>query len=1105
MPDRLESLFEQYLDSVLRGTAVDVEAFLAERPELNAREREQLRALASGMGSGAALGPATQPAPAEPSDLGTLGSYQLLRELGQGGQGVVYLALDLRLQRRVALKVLHLSGPPGIGSTTRSAAAARLRREAELASRLDDPGICAVHEIGTADGALFVAMRYVEGQTLARVIADARAGARAQVEIGETAADGQTAASDPGSGATTTSSGRRRSLMRCVSFVESAARALHLAHEAGIIHRDVKPANLMVTPAGEPVILDFGLARNRDSDATTLTAAGLNPGSPAYMSPEQISSRGDELDRRTDVYSLGVVLYECLTLQRPFEHPTPEGVHQRILHEQTPDPRRVRRELPRDLAVVVQKAMEKERERRYASALELAEDLRRVRELVPILARPAGPLLRLRRWVQRNTWQTVAAGTLLVSGLVLAYVLSPRPSELQRRFDQALADAQRLWSQRDGSRGNFDAFVTAIGDARSVDSQQRELLGLLGISTGAFMEEARAHLERCSRSGAARDLVLAECAGAREAIERAFQVDPGWAGGPQLLREIAAQVEQARPASGSSATAARLQVVGSPPGAEVWLFRYRQLTELRKDAKPRLVPAPVRVDKGAASEFWPLRAGADGGSAAFEPGDLALCAESVAPGSAAARAGLEAGDCLVEIAGRAVSPGLVALSDFRTDDVPPNSVHAFDPVVRLGDCENPTEFERDVLLGRWSAGTRLEAVFRCAAGTPRIAIQKHAQGTSPALGSLIEALAGDLPAGGLDLVALHRGELRPLHVDGGRPLGLTLLLTAAPLVLDERNRIGALPECSCTLQPGSYLLVARSAGFDDMRIPVAIAESDSQVVRADLVPEEESLPGFVFIPPGECSIGEEAPAENVRQGEKLWLDGYWIARKELTVGEYLDFLQAEETRSAIHVGELKGTHLRVPRKLSARLPWNSPCEVLPGWDTHGGPFECAQDRSLPIWGLTCEDMDAYCAWRTQHTPDGRTGWYFRLPTEDEWEKAARGCDGRKFPWGSRADPSYCRCKDARLALDPPAEIMEPGLRFPIDESPYGVRDMAGGRFEMCVGCLNGPFQRPWRGGHQHLSLVHEPIELHSAYHYHGNPTTPGQDDGFRLVAWRRAP
>src|SRR5690349_14319941 len=188
--------------------------------------------------------PADGAAEASPAaDLGTLGSYRLLSELGHGGQGIVYLALDARLQRKVALKVLYVAGPPSIVSSSRSSAAARLRREAELASKLDHPGICAVHEIGVAEGALFVAMRYIEGRTLAQLIAQARDHLLPQVEIGAPAAGEPAESRDTSESSTGTGTARRRSVMRVVAFVEQAARALHAAHESGIIHRDIKPAN----------------------------------------------------------------------------------------------------------------------------------------------------------------------------------------------------------------------------------------------------------------------------------------------------------------------------------------------------------------------------------------------------------------------------------------------------------------------------------------------------------------------------------------------------------------------------------------------------------------------------------------------------------------------------------------------------------------------------------------------------------------------------------------------------------------------------------------------------------------------------------------------
>jgi serine/threonine protein kinase len=202
----------------------------------------------------------------------------------------------------------------------------------------------------------------------------------------------------PGTSASTT----RAQIQDLLTVFEKVARALHAAHEAGVVHRDIKPGNVMVTSAGEPVILDFGLAHAEDQDFESLTRPGDLFGTPAYMSPEQLTRGTLQLDRRTDVYSLGATLYECLTLKRPFEAPTREALYQAILSKEPPDPRSLNPAIPGDLRVVLETALAKDRDKRYQTALELAEELRRVRCYEPIVAKPAGPWTRLRRWSQRN-------------------------------------------------------------------------------------------------------------------------------------------------------------------------------------------------------------------------------------------------------------------------------------------------------------------------------------------------------------------------------------------------------------------------------------------------------------------------------------------------------------------------------------------------------------------------------------------------------------------------------------------------------------------------------------------------------------------------------
>ncbi len=350
---------------------------------------------------------------------GAFGSYRIQRELGRGGQGVVHLALDARLRRPVALKLLGGLGPG------QELVLARFRREAEVASRLEHPGICSVFDAGVVGNTAYIAMQYVEGETLAARIAAARAGGAPRIEL-------------PG-GADA-----------IVLLFEKAAAALHAAHEAGVVHRDVKPGNVMVTPAGEPVLLDFGLARDESAEASGLTLTGDVFGTPAYMSPEQVA--GLRTDNRTDVYSLAATLYECLTLERPFRAPTREALYQEILELEPDDVREHDTSLPSDLAVVLATALEKDLDRRYRTAEELKLELRRVREHEPIQARPISRLGRMWRFSRRNP--ALAATTAIALGLlVVAFVVTAlwlRTSEesrgilmgLNRDLERSLEDAR---------------------------------------------------------------------------------------------------------------------------------------------------------------------------------------------------------------------------------------------------------------------------------------------------------------------------------------------------------------------------------------------------------------------------------------------------------------------------------------------------------------------------------------------------------------------------------------------------------------------------------------------------------------------------------------
>src|SRR3989454_5127805 len=314
--------------------------------------------------------------------LGEFGDYELLEEIGRGGQGVVFRARQKSLNRTVALKVI------GLGQWATKAHLKRFRREAEAAASLDHPCIVPIYEVGEREGSCYFSMKFVEGGQLDEAV--------------------------------------RRTPMpmrQAAELMAKVARTVHYAHEHGILHRDIKPGNILLDANGEPHLTDFGLARLLESESTvTRTLEVL--GTPSYMAPEQAAGNNPAaagLTSATDVYGLGAVLYHLLTAHPLFAGGTTYETIKLLLESEPRPPRLWNPKLDRDLSTICLKCLERNPQRRYASALALAEDLERWLKHEPIRARRTGILSRSKKWLRRNPTSALAAASLTVLAAVVGW------------------------------------------------------------------------------------------------------------------------------------------------------------------------------------------------------------------------------------------------------------------------------------------------------------------------------------------------------------------------------------------------------------------------------------------------------------------------------------------------------------------------------------------------------------------------------------------------------------------------------------------------------------------------------------------------------------
>jgi serine/threonine protein kinase/tetratricopeptide (TPR) repeat protein len=394
--------------------------------------------------------------------------YEVLKELGHGGYGVVYQARQVGVNRLVALKMIK------DGAYASPEELARFRREAEAIARLQHPHIVQIHEIGEHDGRPFFSLEFVEGGSLARKLDATPQPARAAAQL-----------------------------------LETLARAIHAAHQRGIVHRDLKPANVLLvrsdpihgvrlgSPAEaghyEPKITDFGLAKQLDHDAGQ-TPTGAVMGTPSYMAPEQAGGRSKMVGPAADVYALGAMLYELLTGRPPFKAETTWDTLMQVVAEEPVPPRRLQPKVPRDLETICLKCLEKNPGRRYSSAEALADDLKRWLGSEPILARRTGPVEQLAKWCRRNPAVATAVGAVtfhlvvILVGLVgWAISVKRLNTDLREQRDQA----EQSRDQADRASQASARVLSWLTAYIRMDEKVRHLFGLPPALTQRENEDLR--------------------------------------------------------------------------------------------------------------------------------------------------------------------------------------------------------------------------------------------------------------------------------------------------------------------------------------------------------------------------------------------------------------------------------------------------------------------------------------------------------------------------------------------------------------------------------------------------------------------------------------
>ncbi|MBI3819626.1 MAG: protein kinase [Planctomycetes bacterium] len=1044
-----------------------------------------------------------------------LGEYILLRKIGHGATSNVYEARRDGNVSNVALKVLPAES---LGDQRFE----RFLRECKILTELDHPNIVRFLEGVLLDDGLarrpVVAMELIHGRDLASVAKE------------------------------------YSPRLRLLLFAD-VLRGVHYLHEHRVVHRDLKPQNILVAD-GRPVIVDFGLAR--DLDATVdgrLTITRQTLGTPVYMSPEQEAADGTPVAYGSDIYSLGVILYEIMTGLRPFRADA-TGRTSIISRSRFPLPGTLTKDLPRGVEDICLKSLRVDSARRYQSVAEMNDDVNQAIQSTGARVMASRGLSQrgFDRWI-RLRWQWRAMFISLVALIIIITLGSP----VVRSFWNLLSetgDRAAVAEHHGRIRAILPAITTARDSIREVEPKIIELELRRDRNQMNTNEEQRLK-ELQSQEQNARDEVTRRIFAANTELAQAEFRDSKNSTTLELSAEIAheqwrealdrgivktreEQANRLRERIGSwtvlvkdsdtterEQTRVRLQSMlqdlekriqinfdGLPAHRDAFLFRYEAMqasANLTPEPITREVPHPFHPVRGkCATPLANLLEPPALQDMAFNSGDTAIVVNNIDPKSKANAVGLKAGDLILGLLQQPILNYLYVVRVRPGSKAADCKLETFDVLrsldsdwVMAEDDQNHamrklssggkhsaqfSRLQKDLEPIEWTAQSNIEDDLGIELGTIEDAIQKAPVPLNRGITLHLSGLNG----------------YRSVTLTGPEPLGIHGRVTTFPLsCVRDNNWIGATPLTSLMLAPASYLLVLRREGSVDILIPFlvepAMAEINLSARGADHVPPK----GFLYIAPGTYISGGDPEAANPQPRRIRALDEYWIAQTELGTSEYLEFLNDPEVLKSTLAWNARADvraskdEIHEPRCADDR----NATETDRYWKSDANGFSQGWDRRLPIHGISWQDAVDYCEWRTRRAKLSNEPWIFELPTSFEFEKASRGADGRRFPWGNDWFDKYTRCAGSINPV-PSGPRREKHVAFcghyNNDESPFGVRDTAGNLLEYCSTFFRADHKLcTWRGGHCDDAGA---VDFRCASFNEGRLRSPSYHDGFRVVA-----